>query len=141
MDQNSIYHHGIKGMKWGVRRYQNKDGSLTPAGKKRRGSSDFSVGIGVKRKTASSMSKKTSSSTPKKKSVSEMSDDELRKAISRLQLEKQYRDLTPQKVSSGKKFVSKVMKQVVEPAVSDAGRQILRDALLSAAKGSTKKKR
>lgn len=30
-----IYHHGITGMKWGVRRYQNKDGSLTPAGKKR----------------------------------------------------------------------------------------------------------
>lgn len=30
-----LYHHGIKGMKWGVRRYQNKDGSLTPAGKKR----------------------------------------------------------------------------------------------------------
>lgn len=30
-----IYHHGIKGMKWGVRRYQNEDGSLTPAGKKR----------------------------------------------------------------------------------------------------------
>ncbi len=30
-----IYHSGIKGMKWGVRRYQNKDGSLTPAGKKR----------------------------------------------------------------------------------------------------------
>ncbi len=30
-----LYHHGIKGMKWGVRRYQNKDGSLTPVGKKR----------------------------------------------------------------------------------------------------------
>lgn len=30
-----IYHHGIKGMKWGVRRYQNEDGTLTPAGKKR----------------------------------------------------------------------------------------------------------
>lgn len=29
-----LYHHGIKGQKWGVRRYQNKDGSLTPAGKK-----------------------------------------------------------------------------------------------------------
>ena len=28
-------HHGIKGQKWGVRRYQNKDGSLTPAGRKR----------------------------------------------------------------------------------------------------------
>ena len=30
-----LYHHGIKGMKWGVRRFQNTDGSLTPAGKKR----------------------------------------------------------------------------------------------------------
>lgn len=30
-----LQHHGVKGMKWGVRRYQNKDGSLTPAGKRR----------------------------------------------------------------------------------------------------------
>lgn len=32
---DELLHYGIKGMKWGVRRYQNKDGSLTPAGKKR----------------------------------------------------------------------------------------------------------
>jgi hypothetical protein len=32
-----LYHWGIKGQKWGIRRYQNKDGSLTPAGKKRYG--------------------------------------------------------------------------------------------------------
>ena len=33
--QDELYHHGIKGQKWGVRRFQNEDGSLTPAGKKR----------------------------------------------------------------------------------------------------------
>lgn len=35
MRYNELTHWGVKGMKWGVRRYQNKDGSLTPAGKKR----------------------------------------------------------------------------------------------------------
>lgn len=35
MENNELYHHGVKGMRWGVRRYQNKDGSLTSAGKKR----------------------------------------------------------------------------------------------------------
>ena len=34
---NELYHFGIKGQKWGVRRYQNEDGSLTPAGEKHYG--------------------------------------------------------------------------------------------------------
>lgn len=44
MSQNyALYHHGIKGMRWGVRRYQNKDGSLTPAGKKRYSPEDLGI--------------------------------------------------------------------------------------------------
>ena len=36
METNELYHHGVKGQRWGFRRYQNKDGSLKPAGKKHR---------------------------------------------------------------------------------------------------------
>lgn len=34
-DYNSLYHYGIRGQKWGIRRYQNPDGSLTPEGRAR----------------------------------------------------------------------------------------------------------
>ena len=35
MEHDYLAHHGIKGMKWGIRRYQNEDGTLTAAGKRR----------------------------------------------------------------------------------------------------------
>lgn len=35
INPDELYHHGIKGQRWGVRRYQNADGTLTAAGKKR----------------------------------------------------------------------------------------------------------
>lgn len=40
---DELYHHGVKGQKWGVRRFQNKDGSLTPEGEKRYYNDDGSL--------------------------------------------------------------------------------------------------
>lgn len=37
MNERELYHHGIKGQKWGIRRYQNPDGTLTALGRKRQG--------------------------------------------------------------------------------------------------------
>lgn len=45
--RNALAHHGILGMKWGVRRYQNTDGSLTSAGKRRQEVIDSSRKEGI----------------------------------------------------------------------------------------------
>lgn len=42
-NDDELYHHGIKGQKWGIRRYQKSDGSLTSAGKRRYGSKSTSL--------------------------------------------------------------------------------------------------
>lgn len=90
---NELYHWGIKGMKWGVRRYQNADGSLTPAGKKRYAEDDAHEDHG-----------KTSP-----KSVKSMSDKDLREAINRIRMEREYSQLTTREVSAGRKIITGIL--------------------------------
>ena len=82
---NELTHYGILGMKWGVRR--------TP----------------VQLDRAKGSSKKNSDGDGKK-NVKSMSDDELRKVVNRLQMERQYSQLSESNVSKGKEYMQKIIK-------------------------------
>ena len=83
--KNELYHWGIKGMKWGVRRYQNKDGTLTAAGKKHYNGDG---NAGEEAEQVEYAPKRTG------KDASAYTDEELRARIQRMQMEDQYRTLT-----------------------------------------------
>lgn len=118
--ETNFEHFGIKGMKWGQRRYQNKDGSLTPAGKKRY---DYPH-----------QSERKIQSANKPKPVSQMTDAELQRAISRKQLENRYAELYPKKKTFGKKVSDTFVKNILIPETTRAGQAIFRQMLNSGLK-------
>ena len=120
---NELQHHGIKGQKWGVRRFQNTDGSLTAEGKKRYSVNDYQQAID-KTKTAGKIvnEAKTLNNTIKKvndpaaerrirKSAAEMSDIELQKRVQRLNMEDNYTRmmLHRENLERGRTFVDKAL--------------------------------
>lgn len=109
MTQNELYHHGVLGMKGGVRRYHNRDGTLNERGRRKAAKlenrySDLTNGRNIR--------KKKISKGMNDKPVKAMSDVELKQKVNRLRLEKDYLDLNKQVSNLENKTISKGQKQV-----------------------------
>lgn len=139
-DTDSMYdtlmHHGIRGMKWGVRRYQNKDGSLTSAGRRRQRNNPFFIKKSKAKKQKESNNKKQTKNITKKKSIKDMTNEELRERTNRMNLEndyirtsQDYAKLHQKKASLGKRFVQTLSRDVLIPAATKVGKEMVEDYL------------
>ena len=145
---SELYHYGVKGMKWGVRRTPAQLGHDTGGSKKKQKSGSDDSGTAKKKSGRSSESNqnKTSSSTGRNtlkelqgKSLNDMSDAELQQYFNRVNTQRnimtaqqQISQMQPQKVNKGRQFVSNTVKNVVMPAAQNAARDYLQKTLREA---------
>lgn len=108
--ENELQHHGVLGMKWGVRRYQNKDGTLTSAGKQKKLSSEERADI--------SNTKRRHELANMAKNRKLLSDKTLKDKIERIKLEKQFKDLVDEDINPGKKFIKEILTESSKKALT-----------------------
>lgn len=131
--QNVLVHHGIKGMKWGIRRTPEQLGHAPS--KKRK----FSIKISRPESEKQTVSKASSEPKKKKNSAKEMSDEELRSIINRIELERKYNSLTAPQQSKGKKIVKDILAKSatsVATKYTTKAMDSMVDALLKSLSGS-----
>ena len=140
--ENELYHHGVKGQKWGVRRYQNKDGSLTMAGKKRALKmqdryTNFTEDKRYRKKDGSYTLKGRKKALKMKEKYSELTGKDLKrfpqvKKIVDSNSGKKISELDSKKISKGKKFTSYIVKEMIIPAATDVGKQAVKSMMVKA---------
>ena len=107
MEEHELYHHGILGQKWGVRRFQNKDGSLTADGKKRYAENDSDDYEARKQQAL-----KSGNASEVLKYKGDLTNKELQDAFTRINLEKQLSQISKEEVQTGFSKAMSVMDKV-----------------------------
>lgn len=119
MEGDVLYHHGIKGQKWGIRRFQNKDGSLTAAGRKRRGEGDGDNGTNSsKDETPEETRSRLLKSTDAKEIYENrhlLTTNELNERINRIDTEQRLKSkIADEHAKTGADYLNKKMKGTAE---------------------------
>lgn len=136
-NSDELFHYGVKGMRWGVRKSTPTSGGTKKSKKKSLIAKMSDKKKKATKEKAKEKAKEEAQEAEKKKSVKDMSDAELRAKISRLQLEKQYADLSKQTepVSKGKKFVEGIMTKSGENIGTQLTTYVMGTAVNKALKG------